>query len=70
MSAADNVVWLVDALKKSGADRAKLRDALAAVNGLVGPFSVRTLGAPGDNSGAQQTFTPMIIENMQFVELK
>ena len=70
VSAADNVVWLVDALKKSGADRSKLRDALAAVNGLVGPFSVRTLGAPGDNSGAQQTFTPMIIENMQFVELK
>ncbi len=70
VSAADNVVWLVDALKTSGADRAKLRDALAAVDGLVGPFSVRTLGAPGDNSGAQQTFTPMVIENMQFVELK
>jgi branched-chain amino acid transport system substrate-binding protein len=71
VSAGDLVVWLADALKTSGADRTKLRDALASVRNLVGPFSIRTLGAPGDNSGAQPgVFTPMVIDNMKFVELK
>lgn len=71
VSAGDLVVWLADALKTSGADRTKLRDALASVKDLVGPFSIRTMGAPGDNSGAQPgLFTPMVIDNMQFVELK
>jgi branched-chain amino acid transport system substrate-binding protein len=71
VSAGDLVVWLSAALKTSGADRAKLRDALASVKDLVGPFAIRTMGKPGDNSGAQPgLFTPMVIENMQFVELK
>jgi branched-chain amino acid transport system substrate-binding protein len=69
--AADTVLWLAEALKTSGPDRAKLRDAVASVKNLIGPYAVRTMGAPGDNSGAQVgLFTPMIIESMTFAELK
>jgi len=69
--AADCILWIAAALKASGDDRAKLRDALGAVKNLVGPFAIRTMGKEGDRTGIEPgLFVPMVIKDMQFVELK
>lgn len=66
----DAVNWLALGLKTAGADRAKLRDALASVKDLIGAFAIRTPTA-ADTSGIQPgVFTPLVIENMQFTGLK
>ncbi len=60
--AADCILWIAAALKTSGDDRAKLRDALASVKDLVGPFAIRTMGKEGDPTGIQPgLFVPMVI---------
>ena len=69
--AADCILWIAAALRTSGDDRAKLRDALASVKDLVGPFAIRTMGKAGDLTGIQPgLFVPMVIKDMQFAELK
>jgi branched-chain amino acid transport system substrate-binding protein len=69
--AADCILWIAAALRASGDDRAKLRDALGAVKNLVGPLAIRTMGKEGDRTGIQPgLFVPMVIKDMQFAELK
>ena len=42
-----------------------------SVKDLVGPFAIRTMGEEGDQTGIQPgLFVPMVIEDMQFAELK
>lgn len=67
---ADIVRWLAHALETSGPDRVKLRDAIASTTGFLTPYADRTV-QPGSNSSAPfGTYVPMVIEGMQFVELK
>jgi len=41
------------------------------VKNLVGPFAIRTMGKEGDRTGIEPgLFVPMVIKDMQFVELK
>ena len=69
--AADCILWIAAALRTSGDDRAKLRDALGSVKNLVGPFAIRTMGKEGDRTGIEPgLFVPMVIKDMQFTELK
>jgi branched-chain amino acid transport system substrate-binding protein len=69
--AADCILWIAAGLRVSGDDRAKLRDALGTVKDLVGPFAIRTMGKAGDLTGIQPgLFVPMVINEMQFTELK
>ena len=61
--AADCILWIAAALRTSGDDRAKLRDALGSVKDLVGPFAIRTMGKEGDRTGIQPgLFVPMVIK--------
>ena len=68
--AADVIGWLAQALETSGPDRVKLRDAIASTKDFMTPYAIRTV-QPGSNSSAPfGTYVPMVIEGMQFVELK
>lgn len=66
-SLVPDMIWTIsEALKVSGPDRVKLRDAIAATTDLVGTNAVRTISLP-DNSGAQPgCFIAMEIVDMQW----
>jgi branched-chain amino acid transport system substrate-binding protein len=68
--AADEIYLIVAALKVSGPDREKLRDAIEATKDFAGPIGMRTI-TPDNHCGVQKgNFFPMEIVKKQFQPLQ